>query len=123
MQPENTGHSFATSRYHSDYYVMYRQLLWTHTFMYFDSTFLFPHGVFDPENWKVGGNHRRVMHCILPLSFFMKVQSSHCTLFFTSRSTTQLQVQVQVPSLAIQFSQPGSKVVTKRAFWPFGSSF
>ena len=110
-------------RYHSGYYVMYRQLLWTHTFMYFDSPFLFPHCVFDPENWKVGGNHRRVMHCptrtlVLRVEIggvitglfacsagtpTVDMKSAKFTMYhmFTSRPTTELQMQVQLPSLAI----------------------
>ena len=38
--------------------------------------------VFYPENWKVGRNCRRVMHCLLPLSMFIKVQSSHVSYFY-----------------------------------------
>ena len=41
--------------------------------MYIGSPFLWPIGVFDPEKVKVGGNHRRVMHCRLPVSCFMTV--------------------------------------------------
>ena len=89
---------------------------------YIDSPYLFPIGLFDPENWKVGRNCRRVMHCSM---FIVDIKSAKftCIIFFTSRPTTELQVQVQVPSQAVHFSQPGAKVVTKRAIWPFGSSF
>ena len=40
---------------------------------------------------------------------------------FTSRPTTI--TDASTSAFIGKFSQPGSKVVTKRALWPFGSSF